>query len=51
MKRPYFSYKFLKRIENKQWLGVGLIRCDRKTVVSSGVESKLVHFEIARVIF
>ena len=37
MKRPYFSYKFLKRIENKQWLGVGLIRCDRKTVVSSGV--------------
>ena len=37
MKHPSFFIHFGKRMEDKRWLGVGLGRCDRYTVVTSCV--------------
>ena len=37
MKRPLFLIHFGKRLEDKLWLGVGLGRCDKWTVVGRDV--------------
>ena len=41
MKHPIFH--FWKRLEDKLWLGVGLGRCDRQTVVGRGVNLSLLR--------
>ena len=37
MKHPLFLKRFWKRLEDKLWVGVELVRCDRQTVVDRGV--------------
>ena len=37
IKHPSFLIDFGKQIEDKGWLRVGLSKCDRQTVVTSGV--------------
>ena len=43
MKHPLFLIHFGKRLEDKLWLGVGLSRCDRQTVVGRGVNLSLLR--------
>ena len=48
MKHPLFLIYFGKRLEDKLWLGVGLNRYDRWTVVSRGVNLSLLRRSLCK---
>ena len=48
MKHPSFLIHFDKRVEDKWWLGVRLVWCDNKTVVTKVVNLVGVRFVIEK---